>query len=127
MVSYNLGSGVIRALEDRRTPPYAQIVVGVLFRVFNKEASVIALGRQIINVTFPFYLLHLTNRGGQHARRRKSPRLHGDHHDKYLRDPDDSAFRHRSTLPGYLRGCGSLSDHPGTDGRLHVSLLYPLS
>ena len=26
MVSYNLGSGVIRALEDSRTPPYAQIV-----------------------------------------------------------------------------------------------------
>ena len=58
MVSYNLGSGVIRALEDSRTPPYAQIVVGVLFRVFNREASVIALGRQIIGVTFPFYFIY---------------------------------------------------------------------
>ena len=127
VVSYNLGSGVIRALEDSRTPPYAQIVVGVLFRVFNKEASVIALGRQIIDVTFPFYLLHLTDRGGQHARRRKSPRPHGDHHDKHLRDPDDSAFRHRSALAGHSRCYGSLSDHLGTDGRLYVSFLYPLS
>ena len=58
MVSYNLGSGVIRALEDSRTPPYAQIVVGVLFRVFNREASVIALGHQIIGVTFPFYFIY---------------------------------------------------------------------
>ena len=58
VVSYNLGSGVIRALEDSRTPPYAQIVVGVLFRVFNREASVIALGRQIIGVTFPFYFIY---------------------------------------------------------------------
>lgn len=31
---------------------------GVLFRAFNKEASVIALGRQIIRVTFPFYFLY---------------------------------------------------------------------
>jgi len=31
---------------------------GVLFRVFNKEASVIALGRQIIGVTFPFYFIY---------------------------------------------------------------------
>jgi len=31
---------------------------GVLFRVFNKEASVIALGRQIIGVTFPFYCIY---------------------------------------------------------------------
>ena len=58
VVSYNLGSGVIRALGDSRTPLYAQIVVGVLFRVFNREASVIALGRQIIGVTFPFYFIY---------------------------------------------------------------------
>ena len=31
---------------------------GVLFRVFNREASVIALGRQIIGVTFPFYFIY---------------------------------------------------------------------
>ena len=31
---------------------------GVLFRVFNKEPDVIALGRQIIAVTFPFYFLY---------------------------------------------------------------------
>lgn len=31
---------------------------GMLFRIFNKEASVIALGRQIIGVTFPFYGLY---------------------------------------------------------------------
>ena len=31
---------------------------GVLFRVFNKEPSVIALGRQIIGVTFPFYFIY---------------------------------------------------------------------
>ena len=29
-----------------------------LFRLFNREASVIALGRQIIAVTFPFYVLY---------------------------------------------------------------------
>ena len=58
VVSYNLGSGVIRALGDSRTPLYAQIVVGVLFRVFNREASVIALGHQIIGVTFPFYFIY---------------------------------------------------------------------
>ena len=29
-----------------------------LFRLFNKEASVIAIGRQIIMVTFPFYVLY---------------------------------------------------------------------
>ena len=31
---------------------------GTLFRFFNKEASVITLGRQIIAVTFPFYVLY---------------------------------------------------------------------
>ena len=31
---------------------------GVLFRVFNKESSVILLGRQIIGVTFPFYCIY---------------------------------------------------------------------
>ncbi len=31
---------------------------GMLFRIFNKEASVIALGRQIIGITFPFYGLY---------------------------------------------------------------------
>ena len=31
---------------------------GVLFRIFNKEPDVIALGRQIIGVTFPFYFLY---------------------------------------------------------------------
>ena len=31
---------------------------GVLFRVFNKEPDVIALGRQIIGVTFPFYFFY---------------------------------------------------------------------
>ena len=31
---------------------------GALFRIFNKEASVIALGRQIIGVTFPFYFIY---------------------------------------------------------------------
>ena len=31
---------------------------GILFRIFSKEASVIALGRQIIGITFPFYGLY---------------------------------------------------------------------
>ena len=31
---------------------------GVLFRIFNKEPDVIALGRQIIGVTFPFYFIY---------------------------------------------------------------------
>ena len=31
---------------------------GILFRAFNKEASVIALGRQVIGVTFPFYFIY---------------------------------------------------------------------
>ncbi len=33
---------------------------GQLFRIFNKEPSVIVLGRQIIGVTFPFYLIYST-------------------------------------------------------------------
>ena len=31
---------------------------GVLFRLFNREPEVIALGRQIINTTFPFYFIY---------------------------------------------------------------------
>ena len=40
------------------TSGIALVFGAALFRVFNQEASVIALGQRIIGVTFPFYFLY---------------------------------------------------------------------